>query len=327
MNPDFFMRADFKYSYLLENCTLCPHKCRINRFENTKGFCRASSKMEISTIMPHFGEEPPISGIKGSGTIFFKHCNMKCVYCQNFQISQEHNDLFSRKTDELKLEDCMLELQEKGCHNINLVSPTIWTVHIIDALDSLRTREKEITIPVVYNSGGYEDPKTIKLLEGFINIYMPDIRYSRNESAYKYSGVKNYVENNRKSLIEMYRQVGGLKTDKNGIALGGLMVRLLILPDHAGEIIETLDFIKHELSTDVYLSIMSQYQPLYKAFSYPEINRPINHDEYSKIVSYAQKLGFFNGAIQGYEEHEEKNDLFVPDFNKKDVFKFKKEKS
>ena len=319
------MSVDFKYSYLLENCTLCPHRCRINRFKSTKGFCRASSKMEISTILPHFGEEPPISGNKGSGTIFFKHCNMRCVYCQNFQISQEYNDLFSKKKNTFKLEDCMLELQEMGCHNINLVSPAIWTVHIIDALSSLRTREKGLSVPVIYNSGGYEDHETIKLLEGFINIYMPDIRYSRNESAYKYSGVKDYVENNRQSLIEMYSQVGGLKTDKKGIAVSGLMVRLLILPENTDEIIETLDFIKHELSTDVYISIMSQYKPLYKAFRYPEINRPINHDEYSKIVSYAEKLGFFNGAIQGYEEPEKDKDLFTPDFNKKDVFKFKKE--
>jgi len=319
------MRADFKYSYLLESCALCPHKCRINRFESTKGFCGASNVMEISSILPHFGEEPPISGNKGSGTIFFQHCNMRCVYCQNFQISQEYHDLIPKNNNKLKLEDCMLELQEMGCHNINLVSPTIWIVHIIDALNTLRLRKKGLGIPVIYNSGGYEDPEMIKRLDGFINIYMPDVRYSRNESAYKYSGVKNYVDNNHKSLIEMYRQVGGLKTDKKGIALSGLMIRLLILPGNSDEIIETLDFLKYELSTDVYISIMAQYKPLYKAFSYPEINRPINHDEYSKIVSYAEKLGFFNGAIQEYEEPGEEKNLFLPDFKKKDVFEFKKD--
>jgi putative pyruvate formate lyase activating enzyme len=320
------MTTDFKYSHLLENCTLCPHKCGINRIKNYKGFCGAAGSTEISAILPHYGEEPPISGNKGSGTVFFKHCNMKCVYCQNFQISQECGDLFSENNDTLKLEDCMIKLQDMGCHNINLVSPTIWAVHIIDALISLKARENALTIPLIYNSGGYEDPGTVRMLEGFINIYMPDIRYSRDESAYKYSGVKNYVDNNRKSLIEMYRQVGGFKTDNNGIAISGLMVRLLILPDNTGEIKESLDFIKNELSSDVYISIMAQYKPLYKALNYPEINRSINRDEYNKIVSYAEKLGFCNGAIQEYEDPEQEKDLFIPDFKDKDVFKFKKKK-
>lgn len=319
------MVADFKYSYLLESCTLCPHKCRVNRLKSRKGFCGASSIMEISAMLPHHGEEPPVSGNKGSGTIFFKHCNMKCVYCQNFQISQECDGLFLKKEDNIALEDCMLKLQDLGCHNINLVSPTIWTAHIIDALSSLRTKENGLRIPVVYNSGGYEDPGTVKLLEGFIEIYMPDIRYSRNESAYKYSGIKNYVENNRKSLIEMYRQVGGLKTDNNGIALRGLIVRLLILPDKVSEIKESLDFIKYELSTDVYISIMAQYKPFYKALHYPEINRLISHDEYTKLAAYAEKLGFYSGAIQKFEGRSQENDLFTPDFKNKDVFKYKKE--
>ena len=318
------MITDFKYSHLLESCTLCPHKCRVNRFESRKGFCRASSVLEISTMLPHYGEEPPVSGDKGSGTIFFKHCNMGCVYCQNFQISQECDNLTLKKEHTLKLEDCMLNLQDLGCHNINLVSPTIWVLHIIDALDTVKSKENGLIIPVIYNSGGYEDPRTIKLLEGFIEIYMPDIRYSGNESAYKYSGVKNYVENNRKSLIEMYRQVGGLKTDNNGIAVRGLIIRLLILPGNADEIKKSLDFIKSELSTDVYISIMSQYEPLYKAFCYPEINRLINRDEYNRIVDYADKLGFYSGAIQEFEEHIEEKDLFRPDFESDDVFKFKK---
>jgi putative pyruvate formate lyase activating enzyme len=319
------MVTDFKYSHLLENCTLCPHKCGVNRFKSRKGFCKASNVMEISTMLPHHGEEPPVSGDKGSGTIFFKYCNMRCVYCQNFQISQECSSLPLKNEDAAKLGDCMLKLQNLGCHNINLVSPTIWSLHIIDALSTVRTKENGLTIPVIYNSGGYEDPETIKLLEGFIDIYMPDMRYSRNESAYKYSGVKNYVENNHKSLIEMYRQVSGLKTDKNQIAISGLMVRLLILPDNVSEIKESLDFIKYELSTDVYISIMSQYRPLYRAPSYPEINRLINYKEYTKIVNYAEKLGFYSGAIQEFEEHAGEKDLFIPDFENNDVFKFKKE--
>ena len=318
------MAADFKYSNILEDCTLCPHKCRADRFKSRKGFCRASGIPEISAALPHFGEEPPISGEKGSGTIFFKHCNMSCVYCQNFQISQECDNLISKNNHTLKLEDCMLSLQDMGCHNINLVSPTIWVPHIIDSLNIVRTKKNGLTIPVIYNSGGYEDSGTIKLLEGLIEIYMPDIRYSDNESAYKYSGVKNYVENNRISLIEMYSQVGGLKTDENGIAVRGLMVRLLIIPGIAVEIKKSLDFIKNELSTDVYISIMSQYEPLYKAKGYPEINRKINRDEYNRIIDYAEKLGFYTGAFQEFEEHTEEKDLFKPDFDSEDVFKFKK---
>jgi len=318
------MVNDFKYSHFLESCTLCPHKCGVNRLKSSDGFCRASGVPEISTGLAHFGEEPPVSGDKGSGTIFFKHCNMSCVYCQNYQISQECDNLILKSEQTIKLEDCMLDLQAQGCHNINLVSPTIWVPHIMNALSTARTRENGLTIPVVYNSGGYENPETIKMLEGFIEIYMPDMRYSENESAYKYSGVKNYVENNRKSLIEMYRQVGGLKTDENGIAVSGLMIRLLILPGIAGEIKKSLDFIKYELSTDVYISIMSQYEPLYKASGYPEINRLINLDEYDRIVDYADKLGFYNGAIQDFEDDAEGKDLFTPDFESEGVFKYKK---
>jgi len=318
------MMNDFKYSHLLESCNLCPHKCGINRLKSSAGFCRASGVPEISTVIAHYGEEPPLSGNKGSGTIFFKHCNMNCSYCQNYQISQECDNLKLKNEHIIKLEDCMLDLQAQGCHNINLVSPTIWVPHIMDALSTVRAKENGLTIPSVYNSGGYENPETIKMLEGFIEIYMPDMRYSENESAYKYSGVKNYVENNHKSLIEMYRQVGGLKTDANGIAVSGLMIRLLILPGISGEIKKSLDFINQELSTDVYISIMSQYEPLYKAYSYPEINRLINQDEYDRIVDYADRLGFYNGAIQDFEGDAEGKDLFTPDFESDEVFKYKK---
>jgi putative pyruvate formate lyase activating enzyme len=318
------MSAYFKYSHLLKSCTLCPHKCRVNRLENSKGFCHASDIMEISSVLAHYGEEPPISGDKGSGTVFFKYCNMRCVYCQNFQISQESSHISLKNEDNNSLEESMLKLQSMGCHNINLVSPTIWIFHIIDALRSVRTMENGLSIPVVFNSGGYEDPETVKLLDGMIEIYMPDMRYGRDESAFKYSGVKNYVENNRKSLIEMYRQVGGLKTDNKGIAVRGLMVRLLIFPENVNEIKESLDFIKNELSTDVYISIMAQYQPMYKAFNYPEINRQIIRDEYERVVDYVEKLGFYNGAIQEFEEHVKGKDFFIPDFDNKEVFKFKK---
>ncbi|MCL4378191.1 MAG: radical SAM protein [Actinobacteria bacterium] len=311
------------YLNLLKKCILCPHKCRVNRLERQKGFCRASHIIKISSAMPHYGEEPPISGIRGSGTIFFGHCNMKCVYCQNYQISQEYKENDFMTPDIEELAGIMINLQKTGCHNINFVSPTIWTAQIIEALKIARNK-KGLTIPAVFNCGGYENPKIIKILKGFIEIYMPDIRYSNNDIAYKYSGIKNYVENNRKSLIEMYSQVGALETDKKGIAVKGLMIRLLILPENTGEVKKSLDFIKNELSTDVYISIMAQYHPLYKAKGFPEINRRINYTEYNEIVKYAQKLGFRNGFIQDFENLNMKEDLFIPDFDKKEVFKYKK---
>ncbi|MDD5659863.1 MAG: radical SAM protein, partial [Actinomycetota bacterium] len=180
---------------------------------------------------------------------------------------------------------------------------------------------------VVFNSGGYEDAKIIKMLNGFIEIYMPDLRYNNDDHAYKYSGIKNYVENSRKSLIEMYSQVGGLKTNKDGIAVSGLMVRLLILPNDIGGVKKSLDFIKYELSTDIYLSIMAQYHPLYKSNRFPEMNRRINYHEYAEIIRYAQKLGFDNGAFQDYDDMKAEKDLFIPDFRDDKVFGYKKDKS
>jgi len=312
------------YLNLLKTCVLCPNKCKINRFTGRTGSCGASADIEISTALPHYGEEPPISGSRGSGTIFFGHCNMKCVYCQNFQISQE----FKKKTFRIltipELADTMVKFQKLGCHNVNYVSPTIWIPHIIEALKIARN-EKSLTIPAVFNSGGYENPGIIKMLKGLIEIYMPDMRYNNDSSAYRYSGVKNYTKNNKKSLIEMYSQVGGLKTDKNGIAQRGLIIRLLIMPNDIGEVRKSLDFIKNELSTDVYISIMAQYHPLYKAHSFSGLNRRINYNEYIEIINYAEKLGFSEGAFQDYEDAETVEDLFIPDFNKEDVFGYKKE--
>ncbi|MCE5330085.1 radical SAM protein [bacterium] len=311
------------YLNLLKSCVLCPHKCKINRVAGERGFCEASADIEISSALPHYGEEPPISGSKGSGTIFFRHCNMKCIYCQNFQISQEFNQSDFRILSISELAGIMVDFQKLGCHNVNFVSPTIWIPQIIEALKAARN-EKNLTIPAVFNSGGYENPKIIKMLSGFIEIYMPDIRYNNDDSAYKYSGIKNYVENNKKSLIEMYSQVGGLKTNKSGIAERGLMIRLLILPNNIGGVRKSLEFIKYELSTDVYISIMAQYHPLYKACNFPEMNRRINYHEYIEIINYAQKLGFCNGASQDYENIKSEEDLFVPDFNDEKVFRYKK---
>ncbi len=304
---------------ILSNCTICPHNCRVNRVKGKKGFCRAGYRPAISSAMPHHGEEPPISGNRGSGTIFFSHCNMKCVYCQNYQISQE---LEGAEYSISGLAEIMVGLQNAGCHNINFVSPTIWIPQIIKALQI--ARKKGLSIPTVFNTGGYDKPETIKMLDGLMDIYMPDMRYSDDEMAKRYSFVKNYIRYNRLSVKEMYRQVGGLKLSKEGVARKGLLIRLLVLPENIGGIKNTLDFIKNELSTDVYLSIMAQYHPVYRASKYPELNRRITAKEYLDIVKYAEKKGFNYGWTQDFISPGSGDDLFMPDFKNKKVFKYYK---
>jgi len=304
---------------ILNKCLICPHKCKVNRKSEEKGFCNAGYNPVISSAMPHHGEEPPISGNRGSGTIFFTYCNMKCVYCQNYQISQEFE---GTKCSISELADSMIKLQNLSCHNINFVSPTIWIPQIVKALSI--ARNKGLSVPTVFNTGGYDNPKIIKMLDGIIDIYMPDMRYSNDDMARKYSMVEEYVRYNRQSVKEMYRQVGGLKVDPEGVALKGLMIRLLVLPENIGGIKKTLDFIKNELSTDVYLSIMAQYHPTYKASRYPELNRMITAKEYLEVVKYAEKRGFSYGWTQDHISLNSKEDLFIPDFKDKKIFKYYK---
>lgn len=315
-----FNKADFPAVYpdkLLECCITCPHKCRVNRKQSNAGFCKAGHITVVSSVMAHHGEEPPISGTRGSGTIFYSHCNMRCDYCQNYQISQEY---IGTPYTAPELSRSMLKLQEEGVHNINLVSPSIWIPQIIEALSL--ARQSGLNIPIVFNSGGYDDPDMIKMLDGIIDIYMPDIRYSSNAMAQKYSHVKNYVEYNRAAVMEMYRQAGILKLDKSGIAKKGLIIRLLVMPGNIAGIDETLDFLKNELSSDIHLSIMAQYHPEYKARSIPIISRRISEKEYYKVTDYAEELGFYNGWTQEYSSLSEKEDLFIPDFKNEKVFKY-----
>ena len=305
---------------ILNKCVICPHNCRVNRIKGEKGFCRAGYRPVISSAMLHHGEEPPISGAGGSGTIFFSHCNMKCAYCQNYQISQESEGI---EYSIPELAESMAGLQNSGCHNINFVSPTIWIPQIIKAL--FAAKKKGLSVPTVFNTGGYDNPRIIKMLDGIIDVYMPDMRYSDNDMAKKYSSVEEYVLYNRESVKEMYRQVGGLKLSEEGVAKKGLLVRLLVMPGNIGGIKKTLDFIKNELSTDVYLSIMAQYHPVYKAFKYPELNRRITAKEYLDVVRYAEKKGFSYGWTQDHISLSSKEDLFMPDFKDKKVFKYSKD--
>ncbi len=306
---------------ILEKCVLCPHKCRADRTAGEDGFCRAKNEPVMSSAVPHHGEEPPVSGRSGSGTIFFTHCNMKCVYCQNYQISQQPGGI---KESISGLAGHMIRLQDSGCHNINLVSPTIWIPQIIEAV--IHARKRGLKIPLVYNTGGYDNPEIIKMLSGIIDIYMPDMRYSTNDMAEKYSLVENYVTNNRDSVKEMYRQVGGLELDRDQIAKRGLLIRLLVLPEDIGGIKKTLDFIKSEFSTDVYLSIMAQYHPAYRAGRFSALGRRVTAGEYLDIVKYAEKKGFDFGWTQDLVSPDPEEDLFIPDFNNKKIFKYYRKK-
>ncbi len=278
---------------LLEKCSVCPRGCGVNRVRGQTGYCRAGFNPKVYSYSPHHGEEPVLSGARGSGTIFFTHCTMKCVYCQNYYFSQLDEG------DEVSIEGLaaiMSELEKAGCHNVNLVSPTHYVPQIAAALE--RAREKGLKIPVVYNSGGYDTAETIRRLEGLIDIYMPDMRYGSDEMAKAYSDAGRYVEFNRGAVREMQKQVGDLVCDEEGIARRGLIIRLLVLPEGASGTKETLRFIAKEISKNSYLSIMSQYYPTFKAYNYEALSRGVTQSEYREVVEEAIDLGLENGWVQ-----------------------------
>ncbi len=278
---------------ILEKCTLCPNNCSINRIDGKKGICKGGFFPKVSSAFAHFGEEPPISGINGSGTIFFSGCTMKCVYCQNYPISQ--GNVGSEIPFE-KLADLMIDLQNQQCHNINLVTPSHYIPQIIASLNV--AQKKGLTIPIVYNTSSFETECAMRLLDGIVDIYLPDMRYSTNESAKKYSKVNNYVENVRKSIKEMARQVGELVLDKNDIAVSGLIVRLLVLPGLIDEVKDNLRFLAEEIDIMPYISLMNQYFPTWKSIDYPEINRKINEDEFMQAFSCMRRYGLNKGFVQ-----------------------------
>ena len=278
---------------LLNPCRLCPHNCAVNRLKGEKGRCRTGNDFSVSSYNVHTGEEPPISGTKGSGTIFFANCNLACAFCQNYPISQLGHGKHSSVE---QLTAMMLELQSKGVHNINFVTPTHVVPWMAEAV--CLAREKGLSIPIVYNCGGYESLETIKLLEGVIDIYLPDAKYSLEANAVKYSGAENYWTINKLALKEMYRQVGTLRINKSGIAEKGLLIRHLVLPGDISGSKEVLRFITAEISPETYLSIMAQYHPAHLTAKYPEINRRLSLEEYGKIADLAEEMGLKNAWIQ-----------------------------
>lgn len=264
---------------------------------------------EISWFGSHFGEEPPISGTKGTGTIFFGHCNLHCVYCQNWQISQKA--ISFKKVTQNELFGIFFKLQEKGCHNINLVTPTIWSVQLIEVLK--KARKIGLKIPVVWNSNSYEQIETLKKLEGLVDIYLPDYKYSDDSLAAKYSSAPGYSEIAKKAIIEMQRQVGDLVIDKKGIAQKGLIVRHLALPNHLKNTRKCLEFIR-SISENIHLSLMTQYNPLFKAKNFSEINRSLTNKEYKEVKKIVSDLDFKNGWVQEFNQSVE---CFVPDFTRR----------
>ena len=269
---------------ILENCTLCPRNCQVNRFVSKNGACRTGIKPIVSSFGPHFGEESFLVGNNGSGTIFFSNCNLNCVFCQNWEISQMG---VGEEVDVEELSKIMLKLQKMGCENINLVSPTHQVPMIVDALS--RAWQKGLKLPIVYNCGGYESIETLKLLEGIVDIYMPDFKYGDDEKALKYSKVPNYTSVVKRALEEMYRQVGPLNIE-SGVATRGVFVRHLIMPNDASSSEKVLQLIA-SVSLDIPVNIMTQYYPAFKAHQYAELNRRITREEFIKVVEKARTLG------------------------------------
>jgi len=278
---------------MLASCCICPRKCKVNRLKDERGFCRIGLKPKAYSFMPHHGEEPPISGERGSGAIFFSGCNMSCVYCQNYEFSQQDE---GREVEPEELANFMLKLQDMGCHNINLVTPTHVMPQIMQSL--ALAIPKGLKIPIVYNTGGYELPEIIRLLDGIIDIYLPDMRYADNDMAIKYSLAPDYPKLNQAALKEMHSQAGIAEINGKGIIKKGVIIRHLVLPNNISGTDKIMKFIAEELSKDTYISLMSQYSPYYKSNESKDICRHIAEQEYADAKAAMKKYGLYNGWTQ-----------------------------
>jgi putative pyruvate formate lyase activating enzyme len=300
---------------MLEKCELCPRQCGVDRLKGQKGYCGAGDKAIIAHYGPHHGEEPPISGESGSGTVFFSFCNLRCVFCQNYQIS---HDGVGQEVSLKKLTEMFLELQASGCHNINLVSPVSYIPHMAMAI--IGAKKEGLIIPVVYNTNAYESVKALRTLGGLIDIYLPDFKYWSPIVAEKLSGVpkeRPYPNFAKEALLEMKRQVGDLVVKKK-IAKKGLLVRHLVLPGGLAGSKEIFQWIGQNLGTDTFISLMSQYYPVHKAHAVPLLRRRIRQEEYDRVVDYLLVEGFKNVFIQETASAP----LFVPDFEEPEPFKY-----
>ena len=290
----------------LQRCTLCPHNCNVDRLSGKLGRCRSGKNVKLALVSIHKYEEPCISGGNGSGTIFFTNCNFNCVFCQNYEISQQG---LGKEITVEELADIFIKQQRRGADNINLVTPVMYVYHIIEAIKL--AKQQGLSIPFIYNSNGYENIETLKLLKGYIDIYLPDFKYYNNELAKKYSNIDNYFEITTNAIQEMYNQVGSPKFDEKGLIKSGVIIRHLVLPNYIENTKHVLKWIKENMEKDIYVSIMAQYFPTYKAKEIDKLNRKINREEYKKVEKYLYTLNIENGYIQELGKHEEE---YVPNF-------------
>lgn len=288
---------------ILEKCAICPHNCGINRLNNQIGRCKSKDTVKVALYSTHNFEEPCISGKKGSGTVFFSNCNMNCVFCQNYEISQQGK---GKEISIEELADIFIKQQEKDVENINLVTPTSYVPQIIEAIKI--ARKNGLKLPIVYNTNGYEKVETLKMLEGYVDIYLPDFKYSDDDLGKRLSKVDNYFEIVTEALKEMYRQTGKAVFNGEGIMQKGMIIRHLVLPNHILNSRRVLKWINENMH-DVYVSVMAQYFPTYKAKEIGDINRKLTKEEYEQIENYLYRLDLENGYIQELGEHEEE---YVP---------------
>ncbi|HEY4758090.1 MAG TPA: radical SAM protein, partial [Chthoniobacterales bacterium] len=288
---------------LLLSCTVCPLDCGNNRIENQLARCYSGRLPIVSSYTAHFGEEPPLVGTRGAGNIFFGNCNLRCVYCQNYQISQTHKEQVKNEVTHERLAEIMLELQQRGCHNINFVSPTHFAPQMARAI--LLAAEQGLRLPIVYNTNAYDSVEVLKLLEGVIDVYLPDLKYAENDAGYEYSKVKNYSDYARLALKEMFRQTGPeLAFDENGLLTRGLVVRLLVLPNDLAGVRESLEWIRSELSPRVTISLMAQYYPTNVAGTNPRytlLSRRIRESEWFNAVAALEEVGLCEGWMQEFD--------------------------
>lgn len=287
-------------------CNLCERKCNINRYEKI-GVCGANNKLKVARAALHFWEEPCISGESGSGTIFFSHCNLKCLFCQNKQISTGG---YGKEITISRLADICIELQKQGANNINLVTPTHYIPSIIKGIK--KAKKKGLNIPIVYNTSSYETLESIKILKGTIDVYLPDLKYNDDSLGKNYSHVDNYFEIATRNIQEMYNQVGKPKFNEQGLMEKGIIVRILLLPNHVADAKKILNYLYKTYKNNIYISIMNQYTPVQKIDEYEELNRKVTEEEYDKLINYACDLGITNAYIQEGNTQEES---FIPDFN------------
>lgn len=292
---------------VLKDCTLCPRECHADRTAGKKGYCKVSDELVVARAALHMWEEPCISGQEGSGTVFFSGCCLGCIYCQNRNIAK---GLAGKVITIERLAEIFLELQAKGANNINLVTPSHYVPHIIEALEI--SRKKGLTLPIVYNCSGYEKTETLRLLDGYVDVYLPDFKYMSDEPAIKYSKCRNYFQVAAGAIEEMVRQVKETEFDERGIMKKGIIVRHLTLPGYLEDSKRIIKYLYETYGDKIYISIMNQYTPITRHELYPELNRKITEDEYNELVDYAIEIGVENGFIQEGDTAEES---FIPEFN------------